>query len=157
MLAWNFKKYVLAEDNLIASYEWQHDEGSQAKQSEIRFIVVLCKHVGMYSVDHKPPCGRKRGGLTVMTGISIDGRTGLNFIRKGNLKVQRYAEEIFRLPYTAANGDPFLLIQDNSRSHTARLAENFLEYETIQRMEWSARSLDLNMFGHVLEHPQMMC
>ncbi|GFW77116.1 hypothetical protein TNCV_2725461 [Trichonephila clavipes] len=39
---------------------------------------------------------------------------------------------------------------DNARPHRARLVENMLEAETIQRMEWPAYSPDLNqssMFG----------
>ncbi|GFX14833.1 uncharacterized protein TNCV_1485751 [Trichonephila clavipes] len=41
MLAWNFKKYFLAEDNLIASYEWVRDsfhntsEGLSTAEEEI--------------------------------------------------------------------------------------------------------------------------
>ncbi|GFV59064.1 hypothetical protein TNCV_1678061 [Trichonephila clavipes] len=42
---------------------------------------------------------------------------------------------------------------DNARPHRARLVENMLEAETIQRMEWPACSPDLNpisMFFHCL-------
>ncbi|XP_035222808.1 uncharacterized protein LOC118195583, partial [Stegodyphus dumicola] len=55
----------------------------------------------------------------------------------GTLTAQRYADEILRphiIPYPAAIGNSFLLIQDNARSCTARLVENFLEAETIQCM-----------------------
>ncbi|GFW08765.1 dna-mediated transposase [Trichonephila clavipes] len=38
---------------------------------------------------------------------------------------------------------------DNARPHRARLVENMLEAETIQRMEWPACSLDLNPIEHV--------
>ncbi|GFU55167.1 transposable element Tcb2 transposase [Trichonephila clavipes] len=37
----------------------------------------------------------------------------------------------------------------NARPHIARLVENMLEAETIQRMEWPACSPDLNPIGHV--------
>ncbi|GFU94853.1 uncharacterized protein TNCV_4050771 [Trichonephila clavipes] len=43
---------------------------------------------------------------------------------------------------------------DNARPHRARLVENMLETETIQRMEWPACSSDLNqssMFWDMLE------
>ncbi|GFU16594.1 transposable element Tcb2 transposase [Trichonephila clavipes] len=40
-------------------------------------------------------------------------------------------------------------MDDNARPHTARLLENMLEAETIQRMEWPACSSDLNPIEHV--------
>ncbi|GFU76609.1 DDE_3 domain-containing protein [Trichonephila clavipes] len=50
----------------------------------------------------------------------------------------------------AAIGDSFVFQDDNARPHRARLVENMLEAETIQRMEWPACSPDRNqpsMFG----------
>ncbi|GFW80253.1 transposable element Tcb1 transposase [Trichonephila clavipes] len=38
---------------------------------------------------------------------------------------------------------------DNARPHRARLVENMLEAETIQRMEWPVCSPDLNPIEHV--------
>ncbi|GFW66887.1 transposable element Tcb2 transposase [Trichonephila clavipes] len=40
-------------------------------------------------------------------------------------------------------------MDDNARPHRARLVENMLEAETIQRMEWPAFSPDLNPIEHV--------
>ncbi|GFW60548.1 DDE_3 domain-containing protein [Trichonephila clavipes] len=37
----------------------------------------------------------------------------------------------------------------NARPHRARLVENMLEAETIQRMEWPACSPDLNPIEHI--------
>ncbi|GFU43633.1 hypothetical protein TNCV_4483131 [Trichonephila clavipes] len=54
------------------------------------------------------------------------------------------------IPYAVAIGDSFVFQDDNERPHRARLVENMLEAETIQRMEWPACSPDLNqssMFG----------
>ncbi|GFV86882.1 transposable element Tcb2 transposase [Trichonephila clavipes] len=83
----------------------------------------------------------------VWGGISIGGRTDLYIIRNGTLTGRRYAGEILRphvIPYTGAIGDSFVFQDDNARPHRARLVENMLEAETIQRMEWPACSLDLN-------------
>ncbi|GFW37359.1 uncharacterized protein TNCV_859661 [Trichonephila clavipes] len=40
-------------------------------------------------------------------------------------------------------------MDDNARPHRSRLVENMLEAETIQRMEWTACSPDLNPIEHV--------
>ncbi|GFX75158.1 transposable element Tc1 transposase [Trichonephila clavipes] len=71
----------------------------------------------------------------------------LHIIRNGTLTGRRYADEILRLhviPYIGAIGDSFVFQDDNARPHRARLVENMLEAETIQRMEWPACSPDLN-------------
>ena len=48
-----------------------------------------------------------------------------------------YAYETLKshvVPYVSAIDNSFLLMQDNVRRHAARLVENFLEPETVQRM-----------------------
>ncbi|GFT37076.1 transposable element Tcb2 transposase [Trichonephila clavipes] len=62
----------------------------------------------------------RRAGWMVWAGISIDGRMDLHIIRNGTLTGRR-----------------------------SRLVENMLEAETIQRMEWTACSPDLNPIEHV--------
>ncbi|GFV36974.1 transposable element Tcb2 transposase [Trichonephila clavipes] len=64
------------------------------------------------------------GGVLVYGGISIDGRTDLYIIRDGPLTARRYREEILRpivVPYAAAIGDDFILMDDNCRPHRANL------------------------------------
>ncbi|GFT66993.1 transposable element Tcb2 transposase [Trichonephila clavipes] len=85
----------------------------------------------------------RRAGWMVWGGISIGGRTDLHIIRNGTLTGRRYADEILRpyvIPYAVAIGDSFVFQDDNARPHRARLVENMLEAETIQRMEWPACS-----------------
>ncbi|GFW88596.1 transposable element Tcb1 transposase [Trichonephila clavipes] len=92
------------------------------------------------------------GVVLVYGGISIDGRTDLFIIRDGPLTARRYREEILRpivVPYAAAIGDDFILMDDNCRPHRANLVEDFLYEEGIVRMEWPACSPDMNPVDHV--------
>ncbi|GFV56202.1 transposable element Tcb2 transposase [Trichonephila clavipes] len=94
----------------------------------------------------------KRADWKVWGGINIGGRTKLHIIRKCTLTGQRYEDEILQphvIPYAGAIGDSFVFQDDNVRPHRARLVENMLDAETIQRMEWQACSPDLNPIEHV--------
>ncbi|GFW34538.1 transposable element Tcb2 transposase [Trichonephila clavipes] len=89
-----------------------------------------------------------RLGVLMVKGINIDGCTDLYILRKGNLTVKRYVNEILMphvIPYITAIRRSFLLMQDNARNHTIRLLENFLEAEIIQHTEWPVCSPDLNI------------
>ncbi|GFY36476.1 transposable element Tcb2 transposase [Trichonephila clavipes] len=69
------------------------------------------------------------GGVLVYGGISIDGRTNPYIIRDGPLTARRYRNEILGpivVPYAAAIGDDFILMDDNCRPHRANLVEDFL-------------------------------
>ncbi|GFW14580.1 transposable element Tcb2 transposase [Trichonephila clavipes] len=94
----------------------------------------------------------RSAGWMVWGGISIGGRMDLHIIRNGPLTGRRYADEILRphvIPYAGAIGDSFVFQDDNAQPHRARLVENMLEAETIQRMEWPVCSPDLNPIEHV--------
>ncbi|GFW86759.1 transposable element Tcb2 transposase [Trichonephila clavipes] len=63
----------------------------------------------------------------------------LYIIRDGSLTARRYRDKILRLivvPYAAAIGDDFILMNDNCRLHRANVVEDFLFEEGIIRMEW---------------------
>ncbi|GFU29505.1 transposable element Tcb2 transposase [Trichonephila clavipes] len=94
-------------------------------------------------------CG---GGVLVYGGISIDGRTDLYIIRDGPLTARRIRDEILRpivVPYAAAIGEDFILMDDNSKLHRAILVEDSLFEEGIVRMEWPAWSTDMNPIEHI--------
>ncbi|GFU68350.1 transposable element Tcb2 transposase [Trichonephila clavipes] len=78
------------------------------------------------------------GGVLVYGGISIDGRTDLCIIRDRPLTARRYRDDILRptvVPYAAAIGDEFILMDDNCRPHRANLVENLLFEEGMVQME----------------------
>ncbi|GFS71266.1 transposable element Tcb2 transposase [Trichonephila clavipes] len=90
--------------------------------------------------------------MLVYGGISIDGRTDLYIIRDGPLTASRYRDEILRpivVPYAAAIGYYFILMDDNCRPRRANPVEDFLVEERIIRMEWPACSPDMNPIEHV--------
>ncbi|GFW12364.1 transposable element Tcb2 transposase [Trichonephila clavipes] len=53
------------------------------------------------------------------------------------------------VPYAAAIGDDFILMDDNCRPHRANLGEDFFFEEGILLMEWPACSPDMNPIEHV--------
>ncbi|GFV55241.1 transposable element Tcb2 transposase [Trichonephila clavipes] len=68
------------------------------------------------------------GGVLVYSGISIDGRTDLYIIRDGALTARRYRDENIRpivVPYAAAIGDDFILMDGNYMPHRANLVKDF--------------------------------
>ena len=83
----------------------------------------------------------------VWAGISIGGRTDLYVIDRGTLTGVRYSGEILNpivRPLADAIGDDFILMDDDARRHSAMVVNQYLERETIVRMDWPSRSPDLN-------------
>ena len=52
-------------------------------------------------------------------------------------------------PYAGTIGRHFVIMDDNARLHRARVVEDYLQQETIVRMDWPACSPDLNPIEHV--------
>ena len=91
------------------------------------------------------------GSVVVWAGISAQGKTDLHVIDNGTLTALRYVNEILDVyvrPYAGAVGENFILMDDNARAHRARITDQYLEQATIVRMEWPARSPDLNPIEH---------
>ncbi|GFU27255.1 transposable element Tc3 transposase [Trichonephila clavipes] len=86
-------------------------------------------------------------GVLVWGGIMLGSRTDLHIFDAGSVNGTRYCNEIL-LPYVrlfrGAMGLQFLFMVDNAPCHRTVAAEQLLESEDIERMDWPARSPDLN-------------
>ncbi|GFS98838.1 transposable element Tcb2 transposase [Trichonephila clavipes] len=91
-------------------------------------------------------------GVLVWGGIMLGSRTDLHNFDSGSVNGTRYCNEILlshvRL-FRGAMGLQFLFMDDNAPCHRTVAAEQLLESEDIERMDWPARSLDLNPIEHV--------
>ncbi|GFT43695.1 transposable element Tcb2 transposase [Trichonephila clavipes] len=91
-------------------------------------------------------------GVLVWGGIMLCSRTDLHIFDAGSVNGTRYCNEIL-LPYVrlfrGAMGLQFLFMDDKAPCHRTVAAKQLLESEDIERMDWPARSPDLNPIEHV--------
>ncbi|GFU94746.1 transposable element Tcb2 transposase [Trichonephila clavipes] len=82
----------------------------------------------------------------------LGSRTDLHIFDAGSVNGTRYCNEIL-LPYVrlfrGAMGLQFLFMDDIAPCHRTVAAEQILESEDIEHMDWPARSPDLNPIEHV--------
>ncbi|GFX56121.1 transposable element Tcb2 transposase [Trichonephila clavipes] len=94
------------------------------------------------------------GGRSVLVwgDIMLGSCTDLHIFDAGSVNGTRYCNEIL-LPYLrlfrGAMGLQFLLMDDNAPCHRTVASKQLLESEDIERMDWPARSPDLNPIEHV--------
>ncbi|GFX64365.1 transposable element Tcb2 transposase [Trichonephila clavipes] len=91
-------------------------------------------------------------GVLVWGGIMLGSRTDLHIFDAGSVNGTRYCNEIL-LPYVrlfrGAMGLQLIFMDDNAPCHRTVASEQLLESEDIERMDWLARSPDLNPIEHV--------
>ncbi|GFV79950.1 transposable element Tcb2 transposase [Trichonephila clavipes] len=91
-------------------------------------------------------------GVLVWGGIMLGSRTDLHIFDAGSVNGTRYCNEILlsyvRL-FRGAMGLQFLFMDDNAPCHRTVAVKQLLESEDIERMDWPARSPDLNPIEHV--------
>ncbi|GFV17442.1 transposable element Tcb2 transposase [Trichonephila clavipes] len=91
-------------------------------------------------------------GVLVWGGIMLGSRTDLHIFDAGSVNGIRYCNEIL-LPYVrlfrGAMGLQFLFMDNNAPCNRTVAAEQLLESEDIEPMDWPARSTDLNTIENV--------
>ncbi|GFY03745.1 transposable element Tcb2 transposase [Trichonephila clavipes] len=97
--------------------------------------------------DRYPTCSNM-----VRAGIMINGRMRLHVVANGTMTGQRYIDEVLLhhdLLFRGAVGDKFVFMDDNATCHRTIAVQDCLDSEGIQRLVWSACSLDLNPIENV--------
>ncbi|GFX25299.1 transposable element Tc3 transposase [Trichonephila clavipes] len=91
-------------------------------------------------------------GVLVWGGIILGSRTDLHIFDAGSVNGTRYCNVIL-LPYVrlfrGAMGLQFLFMDNNAPYHRTVASEQLLESEDFERMDWPARSPDLNPIEHI--------
>lgn len=94
------------------------------------------------------------GGGSVMFWAAINSteRTELVFIENGTLNAHRYIMEVlipYAQPTLTALGEDSIFMDDNARPHRSGDVEAYMQEVGIRRLDWPARSPDLNPIEHV--------
>jgi hypothetical protein len=92
------------------------------------------------------------GSVMIWAGITSPAKTELVHINGGRLTAHRYITEVLELhvvPFAPYIGDNFIYMQDSARPHIAGIVNQYFDQVGIVRMNWPARSPDLNPIEHL--------
>lgn len=94
------------------------------------------------------------GGGSVMfwAGVTSNYRTEIVFIENGSLNAHRYITEILSQnaqPALTVIGEDAIYMDDNARAHRSGDVDAYMQEVGIRRLDWPARSPDLNPIEHV--------
>ena len=83
----------------------------------------------------------------IWTEVPLGGHTDLYVFPRGGIMAARHRSDIVETivrPHACANGDAFILMQDNAPAHTAQVSMTFIDDAGINVMNWPTRYPDLN-------------
>ncbi|GFV72144.1 transposable element Tc3 transposase [Trichonephila clavipes] len=141
---------LLCRSSLQTTFKHQEEE-SPLLRCEIVFTMQREQRTRYHQSNTVERQSYRGGGILVWAGISLGGHTDLHVFHGRTVTGLRYRDEIldpYGRPYAAAIGNDFILMDDNARPHRAGIVEEYLENHGLERMEWPARSPDLNPIEH---------
>lgn len=92
------------------------------------------------------------GGSVMVWGGICGGRKTRLLVINGNLNAQRYINEVLVpevIPFLRQNGPNLNFQQDNARPHVARVVNDFLNQNNVDRLPWPALSPNLSPIEHL--------
>ena len=136
--------------------QWSHVLFSDESRFCLRKVDGRIRSWRRNGESHLEPCVQptmayKGGSVMNWAGISSKGRTAVVVV-PGNLTDRRYIDGILRphiVPYLRQMGQNAIFQDDNARPHRARIVDDFLRQNGVERLKWPPMSPDLSCIEHL--------